>query len=152
MKFRLEEATKTLRITAHNNGASNCHIDSFRIVKKYVYHSDFFSSRYVYGGKDDKGIRTLEPDGITFGPDMTLVPGTYIMEVTGAGLTDAGFGVTYKQDGEIRDIPGKVIKHTDSSIEYEFTLDNTTDNCEFKVTTDSGKSCVLNFIRVRIKE
>lgn len=152
LKFKLDEATKNLRITVKNNGEANCHIDSFRIVKKYVYHSDFFSSQYVYGGRDDKGIRTLDPDGITFGPDMTLVPGTYIMEVEGTGLTDMDFGVTYKLDGEIRTIPGKAIKHTDSGIEYEFTIDKTTDNCEFKVSNKTGKPCTLNVIRVRIKE
>lgn len=152
LKFKLDEATKNLRITVKNNGEANCHIDSFRIVKKYVYHSDFFSSQYVYGGRADKGIRTLDPDGITFGPDMTLVPGTYIMEVEGTGLTDMDFGVTYKLDGEIRTIPGKAIKHTDSGIEYEFTIDKTTDNCEFKVSNKTGKPCTLNVIRVRIKE
>ena len=140
------------RITAHNNGSSYCHIESSQITKKYVYHSDFFSSQYVVRGADNKGMRELDPDGVSFGPNMTLVPGTYTMEVEGAGLTDIGFGVTYKQDGEIRTIPGKVIKHTDSVIEYEFTLDNTTDNCEFKVSNTSGKSCTLNVIRVRIKE
>lgn len=152
LKFKLDEATKNLRITAHNNGSSYCHIESSQITKKYVYHSDFFSSQYVVRGADNKGMRELDPDGVSFGPNMTLVPGTYTMEVEGAGLTDIGFGVTYKQDGEIRTIPGKVIKHTDSIIEYEFTLDNTTDNCEFKVSNTSGKSCTLNVIRVRIKE
>ena len=152
LKFKLGEAAKNLRITAKNNGTSNCHIDNFRIVKKYVYHSDFFSSQYVYGGRDDKGTRTLDPDGITFGPVMTLVPGTYIMEAEGTGLTDMDFGVTFKLDGEIRTIPGKAIKHTDNGIEYEFTIDKTTDNCEFKVINNTDKSCVLDFIRVKIKE
>ena len=65
---------------------------------------------------------------------------------------EASAGVSYKEDGVVCPIQGKVIKHTDNAIEYEFTVTDTLDDCEFKVTNNSGKSCVLNFIRVRIKE
>ena len=152
LKFKLAEATKTLRITAQNNGSSYCHVDSVQIVKKFVYHSDLFSSQYVSGGRDDKGTRILDPDGVSFGPYMTLVPGTYTMEAEGTGLSEASAGVSYKEAGVVCPIQGKVIKHTDNAIEYEFTVTDTLDDCEFKVTNNSGKSCVLNYIRVRIKE
>ena len=151
LKFKLDEQTKTLRITAHNSGSSYCHIDSIQIAKKYVYHSDFFSSQYVSLGADNQGTRELGPDGVSFGPYMTLVPGTYIMEVEGTGLDLTEFGVTYKQDGEMKPVEGNVVAHTENRIEYEFTVTETLNDCEFHVANKSGKSCVLNFVRVRIK-
>ena len=152
LKFKLDEQTKTLRITAHNSGSSYCHIDNVQIAKKYVYHSDFFSSQYVSRGRDDKGTRVLDPDGVSFGAGMTLVPGTYIMEVEGSGLDGTEAGVTYKQDGEMKPLEGKAVTHTENRIEYEFTVTETLNDCEFKVFNNSGKSCVLNYIRVRLKE
>ena len=74
------------------------------------------------------------------------------MEVEGTGLEGAGFGVTHKKDGEILTVPGKAITNTDSSIVYEFTITDTLDHCEFKVTNNSDRSCLLKFIRLRIKE
>ena len=68
LKFKLGEQTKTLKITAHNNGSSYCHIDSLLITKKYVYHSDFFSSQFVSGASDNKGTRELDADSVSFGP------------------------------------------------------------------------------------
>ena len=152
LKFKLDEQTKTLKITAHNNGSSYCHIDSLLITKKYVYHSDFFSSRFVSGASDNKGTRELDADGVSFGPYMTLVPGTYIMEIEGTGLEGTEFGVTYKQGGERKPVEGKAVTYTDNRIEYEFTVTETLNDCEFKVTNKSGKSCVLNYIRVKFKE
>ena len=75
LKFKLGEQTKTLKITAHNNGSSYCHIDSLLITKKYVYHSDFFSSQFVSGASDNKGTRELDADSVSFGPYMTMAPG-----------------------------------------------------------------------------
>ena len=83
---------------------------------------------------------------------MTLVPGTYIMEVEGSGLDGTEAGVTYKQDGEMKPLEGKAVTHTENRIEYEFTVTETLNDCEFKVFNNSGKSCVLNYIRVRLKE
>ena len=83
---------------------------------------------------------------------MTLVPGTYIMEIEGTGLEGTEFGVTYKQGGEMKPVEGKAVTYTDNRIEYEFTVTETLNDCEFKVTNKSGKSCVLNYIRVKFKE
>ena len=152
LSFKIEEPTATLRVSAQNTGEGYSVVESVQIIKKYVYHSDFFSSQYVHGASDDKGIREIYPGGISFGPEMTLVPGTYIMEVEGSGLNNTGFGVTYKKDGEMLPVQGTAVTHTDNSIVYEFTVTETLDGCEFKVTNNSDQSCFLKFIRVRIKE
>ena len=151
LSFKIDEPTSTLRISAQNNGISYCRVDIVEIIKKYVYHSDFFSSQYLSGGADNKGTRELQPDGVSFGPEMTLVPGTYIMEIEGTGLGSTESGVTYKKDGEIIPVQGKAVTNTDTRIEYEFTVTETLSGCEFRVSNKSDTSCELNFIRVRFK-
>ena len=152
ISFRIEEPTATLRISAQNNGEGYSLVETVQVIKKYVYHSDFFSSQYVHGASDDRGTREIYPGGVSFGPEMTLVPGTYIMEVEGTGLNNTEYGVTYKKDGEIIPVEGKAVTHTDNSIVYEFTVTDTLDSCEFRVSNNSDQSCFLKFIRVRIKE
>ena len=152
LSYKLDEQTKTLRIAAQNNGGSSSCVENVQIIKRYVYHSDFYSSQFLEGGADNKGTRVLNPDGVSFGPEMTLVPGTYVMEVEGTALADTEVSVTHKVDGAARTIQGKAVTHTDNRIEYEFTVTETIDNCEFKVTNNTDKPCVLNFIRVRFKE
>ena len=151
LSFKIDEPASTLRISAQNNGISYSRVDTVEIIKKYVYHSDFFSSQYLSGGADNKGTRELQPDGVSFGPEMTLVPGTYIMEIEGTCLNFTDFGVTYKKDGEIIPVQGKEVTHTDTRIEYEFTVTETLYGCEFRVSNKSDKSCELKFIRVRFK-
>ncbi len=51
----------------------------------------------------------------------------------------------------MKPVEGNVVAHTENRIEYEFTVTETLNDCEFKVFNNSGKSCVLNFVRVRIK-
>ena len=52
----------------------------------------------------------------------------------------------------MKPVEGKAVTYTDNRIEYEFTVTETLNDCEFKVTNKSGKSCVLNYIRVKFKE
>ena len=152
LSFKLDAPTSTLRISAQNNSGSYVLVENVQIIKKYVYHSDFFSLQYVSGGSDNRGTRELLPDGVSFGPEMTLVPGTYIMEVEGTDLADTDFGVTCKKDGDISSVEGNAITHTETLIEYEFTVTETLNGCEFRVKNNSDKSCVLKHIRVRFKE
>ena len=152
LSFKIEEPTATLRISAQNTGEGYSVVETVQIIKKYVYHSDFFSSQYVHGASDDRGTREIYPGGVSFGPEMTLVPGTYVMEVEGSGLNNTGFGVTFKKDGEIISVRGSAVTHTDNSIVYEFTVTETLEECEFRVANNSERSCFLKFIRVRIKE
>ena len=62
--------------------------------KEYVYKFEFKDSQGITGGRDENGVRYIEPGGKSFGPDNTMQKGLYKTVIKGKNLNNALYGIT----------------------------------------------------------
>lgn len=112
----------------------------------YILENEFFEIELkkdycVANGYDTEQGRILQENGISYGPYMTLKPGNYRVRITGQALDDCFYTVS-------PEVSLLEKNHTDTRIEYVFSLSEETDNIEFYVGNTGSENTILQSIIV----
>jgi len=121
----------------------------------YNYNSGMhtYSSKIVYEsgvclieGTDENGIRTINPDGISFGPYTTLYEGSYEIIINGENLEQIGLSCTstMKDAPQSIDIINASLSYSQAS--YQIEINERTENVEFAVYNSTDNDVILNNI------
>ena len=117
---------------------------------------DMYNTQIVYedticllNGEDRDGKRYIYQDGGSFGPYITLYPGTYQVTVTGEGLQNAVYDCTYNLEGMPYQIPVNVLDVSDGYIVYEFSIEEITYSIEMRFFNQTSEPVVIDHIDIR---
>lgn len=105
-----------------------------------------FNGESVENGRDENGVRKLEPGGCSYGPFLDLPAGDYIVQVRGSGLEDA-YLESYSSGGEKLQEVLELFTN-DTLIRYRLSLEEDAEGYEVKLTNLSGQSMELTGITI----
>ncbi len=109
-----------------------------------------FTGNNIKAGYDVDGNRFLEPNGRSYGPYWTVLPGSYKVIIEGDGLYQAQIEV-YSHFGEVQYPFTSNI--SDTKIELKFSIPKATSNFEVLVKNESEKIMTLSsFVLTTEKE
>ena len=99
----------------------------------YAHSIVYFDGICMINGEDVNGYRTINEGGSSFGPYISLYPGTYRITISGTNLNEAVFDCTYNEDFQPNILPVEVIEQTTNNIIYSFRIEEKTDNIETRL-------------------
>lgn len=116
-------------------------------IRYYQYESANLNGQYMLNGFDAKGRRHLQQNGISFGPYITLEPGTYELVIRGERLSAACAYVT--SDSGTVTIDCRLLAQEEGQILLAFTLEERSENIEFCVVNPSEQDVILDSMTLR---
>lgn len=149
--FHVDEKIANFQVCITNNGENNANIQNIKVMKNDVYVADFYSSKWLINGEDLFGKRVLRQGGISYGPYITLVPGTYVVECNGDDMQHISYDATYCENEIYHQFETKVIEQTNEHLIYEFVVEKTAENCEIRVFNNMEKDVELEGLSLRRK-
>lgn len=102
----------------------------------------------LMNGEDVDECRCLYEGGVSFGPYISLYPGTYQVTICGKGLEHLGFDCDYSDNYSLCSIPIESAAVTDDVITYTIHLDSYTTNIEFTLFNNSSEPVTLDRINI----
>ncbi len=118
-------------------------------------HIRYYNEQIVYedntcldNGEDIDGERHIYAGGGSFGPYVTLYPGTYRVEVTGEGLQDLTYDCITSNGSELSGIEVSGAEAYEDLIIYTISIEEKTDNIEFRFFNWSEGEIILDSMRI----
>ncbi|MBR6162838.1 hypothetical protein IKQ26_02965 [bacterium] len=112
----------------------------------FIYNVDFKNNTFLENGYDKNNERFINPQGRSFGPDITLDNGGYFIEIKGENLNSANFTL-YSNYGK-KEIKYTFSKDSDSGKVLNFISDKKINNFEIEVKNDSNNQIKISQISV----
>lgn len=139
--FTLEEEAENLFVEYRNNSReAGAYIQYAQIMKNGAWYADFYDSVYVRNGYDEQGMRYLSKGGESFGPFLTLVPGTYTVTCQGSGLDGLVFDSTYYKDGSMYALHKTNVVQEEKRICYDICIEEVVENFEARFFLAAGQN------------
>ena len=101
-----------------------------------------FDGTYVNDGEDEKGVRTLHPGGVSYGPYLELPPGYYRVSIQGDHLSNA-YCLAYHKGTELYQFKPVNELKTEQTVIYEIQIDEEVEDIEFVVRNQSEEDIQL---------
>lgn len=157
IEFEVDEPAYDVAALLTNRSGTAAQITSIEITKKGGWYNDFYRNETVINGEDDHGTRTLHAGGVSLGPDITLVPGTYLLACEGSGLDQLTFdcvGAASEGSGQPEQLQIEMndIQQSGEQIQYLFHLNDVREHIECRFFNPSGKDAVLTSMKIRRME
>ena len=149
--FDASDIIENFRILFKNLDEHEAVVKKIQIVKDDVYYADFYSSNWIKEGHDSDGTRILNKGGVSYGPYITLIPGTYRVECEGIGLEHISYYATYKIDNRVVNFDITNVELSDNRLEYEFSVSSTQDDCEVRFFNNSDDLVQIRNLRLQRK-
>ena len=149
--FDASDIIENFRILFKNLDEREAVVKRIQIVKDDVYYADFYSSNWIKEGHDSDGTRILNKGGVSYGPYITLIPGTYRVECEGIGLEHISYDATYIIDNRIVNFDITKVELSDNHLEYEFSVSSTQDDCEVQFFNNSDDLVQIRNLRLQRK-
>lgn len=125
VSFKADEVLTDFVAEFTNKSMEDTAITSIQISKTNGHHVDFYRNENCTNALDRHGTRTLYDGGSSFGPYVTLVPGTYDVTCTGNGLDLLTFDCVYEPIGSTPNddpIQVKIIDAVQNEDEIRYTI------------------------------
>ena len=148
-KFNIADKVNNFQLSISNEGTDEVIITDIKILKNNIYYADFYSSKYLEQGFDRDGVRYLKDGGISYGPYISLVPGTYHVECYGNGLNSISFDAIYRVNDQTAQFDITKIDLSNNHLSYEFEVKTTRQNCEIRFINNSGSTVELEHLRLQ---
>ena len=111
------------------------------------YEFQFGNNYFLKNGTDKDGHREVYAGGISYGPYITLLPGTYEVTITGEDLDSAA--AVCKSDSGKKKVESTFRVNNARKIIYTFVLPDITDNVETVVqNTSENETVTIHSIRI----
>ncbi len=111
-----------------------------------IYRSSFQDNYLLTNGEDIDGIRHIYSGGNSFGPYISLYPGTYEVTVSGEDLDLAEFDATTDMGSTLLNLTD--FHQTPSKVTYQLQIDSYTKDVEFHVWNNSDQEILVTSIEV----
>ena len=150
--FSLEKEARNFKIRYRNNSReAGKKITDSKIVKNGVWYVDFYDGVYLRNGYDEFGTRHLLQGGESFGPYITLMPGTYAITCKGEGLDVLAFDSVFQKDGKFVQLKKENATVEDGQISYEIYVKEIIENFETRFFNDTEQEGKLTELCIQRK-
>lgn len=151
--FKADEVLTDFVAEFTNTSMEDATITSIRISKTNGYYVDFYRNENCSNALDQHGTRTLYAGGSSFGPYITLVPGTYDVTCKGNGLDLLTFDCVYEpKDSKPSDDPNQIriidAVQTEGEIRYTIRVKHVLPKVECRFNNPSGKEVTMTALTI----
>lgn len=114
----------------------------------YEYSADFYKYPFVSNGFDSDGARYLYNGGISYGPYIDLVPGSYRIYCSGSELDKLSFDSVYKLNNELVWLNLLNVQQDKDHISYEIILTEEINNYETRFFNNTDLAVCIKSISI----
>lgn len=107
------------------------------------------NNQYLELGYDNEEGRIINKEGISYGPYISLLKGSYVIEITGKGLKYGEYMATYNKGEEKIPIEQLVIE--ENTVQYKIYLSENVTNVEFVIRNKSVEDILIKDIKLNIQ-
>jgi len=106
------------------------------------------NNEYLTNGTDTENTRILYPNGISYGPYISLDSGAYRIKVQGLNLQKCDFDIYSNTNDEY--IYFDIVDHSDNEVYVQIDLDSRIDNLEFRIHNNTENDITINQMQLYV--
>lgn len=129
-----------------SDNSENLADDPARSFKPLAYRYPFVGNENVNGGEDIDGVRYIQPEGVSYGPYLSVPAGIYRVSIIGTNLASADFDCVV--DGGDTSFDLQEVSVTDAKIIYQVEILGEVDSLETRIYNHSDETITLSSLTI----